>query len=298
MMRRLLAVLFALTAIGCRRETRVESFDRPPVIVVSIDTLRADHLPMFGYRAVETPQLDAFRADSVLFRNAYSHVPLTLPSHVSILTGLLPPDHKVRNNIGYLLDPKIETLPRFLKGKGYETGAAVSAYVLHGSSGLSSAFDFYEDGVSQRSNAAVGSLARSGRKTAELALQWIGPRRDKPFFFLFHIFEPHSPYAPEEVFRAKYRDAYDGEIATADSIVGSFFDELKKSGVYDKAIIVVLSDHGEGLNDHGEPEHGIFVYREAIHIPLLVKTAEECARPVRRSTRPSVSSISSRPSRI
>jgi arylsulfatase A-like enzyme/Tfp pilus assembly protein PilF len=263
-------LLFALATFACRGERVGTTFDGAPVIIVSIDTLRADRLPMFGYAKGQTPHLDEFRRHSVLFRQAYSHVPLTLPSHASLLTGLLPPDHKVRNNIGYTLDANVRTLPRFLKERGYETGAAVSAYVLHASTGLGPAFDFYEDGVSHRGNVAVGSLSRSGRKTAEIATRWIGQRGDRPFFFLFHIFEPHSPYVPEEPFR-RLPDAYDGEIATADAVVGSFFDSLKSAGIYDKAIVIVLSDHGESLGDHGEPEHGIFVYREAIHVPLLIK---------------------------
>jgi len=262
----------ALLIIGsCRGREMAEVHREAPVILISIDTLRADRLPMFGYKKLQTPALDAFRRDAILFTNAYSHVPLTLPSHVSMLTGLLPPQNKVRNNIGYVLDPDLPTLPRLLKWRGYETGAAVSAYVLRGSTGLRSSFDFYEDGISNRGNVAIGSLARSGRTTSGIAKQWIAQHQTKPFLFMLHLFEPHAPYEPEEPFRTRYSDAYDGEIATTDAIVGDFLADLKRTGVYDKAIIVVVSDHGEGLGDHGEPEHGIFIYREAIHVPLLLK---------------------------
>ncbi len=261
----------ALAAACSRRTGDVGTYRNAPVIIISIDTVRADHLPMFGYRAVETPSLDAFRNDAVLFTSAYSHVPLTLPSHTSILTGLLPPQNGVRNNIGYVLDAKIATIPSFLKQQGYETGAAVSAFVLRGSTGLARSFDFYEDSIANRPDVATGSLQRSGRVTAQIATRWIEPRASRPFFFLFHIFEPHSPYEPEEPFRSRYANAYDGEIATADAIVGEFLADLKRRGIYERAIIFVLSDHGEGLNQHGEPEHGIFVYREEIHVPLLVK---------------------------
>ena len=249
-----------------------------PVIIISIDTLRADRLPMFGYRGVETPNLDAFRRDAVLFTTAYSHVPLTLPSHVSLLTGLLPPQNGVRNNIGYVLDPRIATIPSFLKQHGYDTGAAVSAFVLRGSAGLARAFDFYDDAIANRPNVATGALQRSGRITGQIAAKWIDQHASRPFFFLFHIFEPHAPYEPEEPFRSRYADRYDGEIATADAIVGDFLQELKRRGIYDRAIIVLLSDHGEGLNQHGEPEHGIFVYREDIHVPLLVKLPDSAAK--------------------
>ena len=269
----LFSLLLLLTS--CRGgERSLSTYQGAPVIIITIDTLRADRLPMYGYKGSETPHLDAFRRDAILYRNAYSHVPLTLPSHISLLTGMLPHEHKVRNNIGYVLDPKIPTLPRLLKARGYDTGAAISAFVLRGSTGLRTSFDFYEDTISSRGNLAVGQVQRSGRKTAQLAESWIGPRAARPFFFMLHLFEPHAPYEPEEPFRSRLRDPYDGEIATTDAIVGSFIAALKRMDVYDRAIIVVLSDHGEGLNDHGEPEHGIFVYREAIHVPLLLKLPE------------------------
>ncbi|HSP17066.1 MAG TPA: sulfatase-like hydrolase/transferase [Thermoanaerobaculia bacterium] len=269
-------ILFLLIAAACARRN-AGTYPNAPVIIISIDTLRADHLPMFGYRGVETPSLDAFRKDAVLFTSAYSHVPLTLPSHVSILTGLLPPRNGVRNNIGYVLDPKVATIPSFLKQHGYESGAAVSAFVLRGSSGLARSFDYYEDAIANRPDVAVGALQRPGRVTAEIAEQWIAPRASQPFFFFFHIFEPHAPYEPDPMLRSRYGNSYDGEIATADAVVGGFLNELKRRRIYDRAVIFILSDHGEGLDQHGEAEHGIFVYREDIHVPLLVKLPGKAA---------------------
>jgi choline-sulfatase len=268
---RALIVTFALLGACARRGGTPRTYRNAPVIIISIDTLRADHLPMFGYHGVDTPHLDALRRDGVLFTSAYSHVPLTLPSHTALLTGLLPPHNGVRNNLGYVLDPKTATIASFLKKQGYDTGAAVSAFVLRGSAGLAHSFDFYDDAIANRPGIAAGSLQRSGHITEEIANRWIGPRATKPFFFFFHIFEPHSPYEPEEPFRSRVANLYDGEIATADAIVGDFIETLKQRGIYDRAIIVMLSDHGEGLDQHGEPEHGIFVYREDIHVPLLVK---------------------------
>ena len=259
-LRRFLILILVLSS--CRgRETPQRVFPSAPVVIISIDTLRADRLPMFGYDGVQTPHLDALRGDSILFRNAYAHVPLTLPSHVSMLTGRLPAENKVRNNIGYVLDGSVPSIPRLLKEHGYETGAAVSAYVLRGGTGLRRHFDFYEDAISNRGNVAVGEVQRPGMITARLASDWIVPRAQRPFFFLLHVFEPHAPYEP----------TYQADIATADRVVGAFIASLKSAGVYDRAIVIVLSDHGEGLGDHGEPEHGIFVYREAIHVPLLLK---------------------------
>ena len=277
-MRRPLCVAALLLILSCRKPAEQPvapppSYDNAPVIVISIDTLRADRLPMYGYKGVETPNLDRFRADSILYRNAYTHAPLTLPAHASVLTGLLPQEHGIRNNIGYVLPQEIPTLPRMLKAKGYATGAAVSAYVLRGSTGLARDFDAYEDGITSRGQAAVGQLSRSGRVTSKIASEWIAARgAAEPFFYLLHIFEPHAPYEPEEAFRSRYaKNRYDGEIATADAIIGEFLDGLRRSGVYDRSIVILMSDHGEGLNDHGEPEHGIFIYREVIHGPLVVK---------------------------
>lgn len=263
--------LAVLAAISCRREKVASHYPGAPVIVISIDTLRADHLPAFGYTQVETPAIDSLRRDSILFTNAWSHVPLTFPSHVSMLTGLLPPAHNVRNNIGYHLEPSIPTMPKALKEKGYATGAAVSAYVLRGNVGLSSSFDFYDDGIVSRANVPVGALQRNGAETSEIAKRWVGEHKGKPFFFLLHLFEPHAPYEPPEPFRSRFANAYDGEIATADHIVGDFLEQLKRDGTYDDAIIILMSDHGEGLNQHGEPEHGVFLYRESIHVPLFLK---------------------------
>jgi choline-sulfatase len=267
----LLLVAFA-AACGGDRETKTDATPGAPVIVISIDTLRADRLPAYGYKSVETPAIDAFRRDSILFTNAYSHVPLTLPSHASILTGLLPEKHRVRNNIGYRLDPAVPTIPKMLRGSGYQSGASISAFVLRSNTGIASSFDFYDDGILSRANVPIGSLYRPGAETSAIATQWIQQRKETPFFYMLHLFEPHSPYEPAAKFRQQYAAApYDGEIATVDEIVGEFLESLKRDGVYDKAMIILLADHGEGLNDHGEQEHGIFLYREAIHVPLIVK---------------------------
>jgi arylsulfatase A-like enzyme/Flp pilus assembly protein TadD len=248
-----------------------------PVILISIDTLRADHVPAYGYKGVETPALDAFRREGVLFEHAYSTTPLTLPSHSTLLTGVLPAVHGVRDNVGYKLDAaKIKSgvlpfLPEILKKAGYATGGAVSAYVLQGKSGISTGFDFYQDGIEFRSNTGLGGLQRPGGETLKLAQPWLESVKDKPFFFFFHIYEPHTPYAPPEPYASRYPSKYDGEIATADHIVSELIDELKRLGVYDRALVVLLSDHGEGLGDHGEDEHGVLLYNEAIHVPLMVK---------------------------
>src|SRR5438874_1612424 len=272
--RLVLPVVILAALVSChRRETAAHVYPNAPVIVISIDTLRADHLPAYGYKQVETPNIDRFRRDSILFENAYAHVPLTYPSHISMLTGALPPDNGVRNNIGYPFDAaRHETIPSLLHKNGYATGAAISAYVLRGSTGIKNAFEFYDDAVEVRGGEAQGELQRDGATTAAIAERWIGEQGDRPFFFLLHLFEPHSPYTPPEPYRSRYTSSpYDGEIATADAIVGQFIDDLKRKKIYDRAVIVLMSDHGEGLNEHGEAEHGIFLYREELHVPLMLK---------------------------
>ncbi len=262
-MRKALACILLLAA--CRqRETATTAVSAPnaPVILISIDTLRADHLPAYGYRSIATPHIDALRKDGILYTSAWSHVPLTLPSHVSILTGQLPPDNGVRNNIGFAFDAtKHPTIGSLLKQNGYATGAAVSAYVLRGNTGLARAFDFYDDDIVVRQAEAVGRLQRPGTETEAIAEKWIAPRARQPLFFMLHLFEPHTPYEP----------TYDADILAADAVVGKFVDFLKRSGIYDRALVILLSDHGEGLGEHGEDEHGIFLYREALQVPLIVK---------------------------
>ncbi len=245
----------------------------PPIVLISIDTLRADRLPAYGYGGVETPAIDALRRDGVLCRQAWSHVPLTMPSHASIFTGLLPPAHGVRDNIGYRFDAGegVATLPRLLKQRGYATGAAVSAFVLRGAAGFADGFDLYEDSIERRERAGAGGLQRSGKETLASILPWLGERGEAPFFLFFHLFEPHTPYAPPEPFAGRYASPYDGEVAAADEIVGELLATLRRLGVYERSAIVLLSDHGEGLGDHGEDEHGVLLYRESLEVPLILK---------------------------
>ncbi len=243
------------------------------MVLISIDTLRADHLPAWGYRGVETPHIDRLRRDSVLFGNAYAPTPMTLPSHVSMLTGLLPPRHGVRNNVGFLFRGEAAaSLPSLLKAHGYETGAAVSSFVLRAETGLARLFDFYEDSIDPRPGAEFGEYQRPGERTAAFAKDWVDAREGRPFFLFFHIYEPHVPYDPPEPYRSRYADSlYDGEVATADVIVGGFLEHLRAKGLYDRSLIILTSDHGEGLGEHGEQQHSILLYREVLQVPLLIK---------------------------
>ena len=263
----------AILLTGCRAERPAAvSFPKAPVILISIDTLRSDHLPVYGYRGVATPNIDRLRRDSVLFEKAYSHCPMTLPAHISMLTGLLPSEHEVRNNVGYRFDAsRFPNLPQLLESHGYETAAAVSSYVLRADTGMSAMFSRYDDDIPVGTEGASSSYQRSGSAAVRFARDWIGQRRTSPFFFLLHLYEPHAPYDPPEPFRSRYKNAYDGEVAASDALVGELLDELTRIGLYEKAIIILTSDHGEGLMDHGEDQHGILLYREAIQVPLIVK---------------------------
>ncbi|HEY0590132.1 MAG TPA: sulfatase, partial [Thermoanaerobaculia bacterium] len=253
--------------LSCRRPA-----ERPPVILISIDTLRADRLPMYGYRGVATPALDALRRDAVLFTNAWSHSPLTLPSHATIMTGALPAMHGVRDNTGFRLAAGVPNLASALHSSGYATAAAVSAFILREATGINAGFEAYDDElVRLRGETSLGHIQRPGDATMAVAKAWIAAHEDRPFFYFLHLYEPHSPYEPPEPFASRYPSPYDGEVAHSDAIVGRFLAFLKEQGIYDRAMIVLVSDHGEGLGDHGEDEHGIFLYREAIEIPMLVK---------------------------
>jgi arylsulfatase A-like enzyme/Flp pilus assembly protein TadD len=269
-----LAVPLVLSA-GCgkgRQETK--NWPGAPVVLVSIDTLRSDHLPMYGYKRVETPVLSQFRKESILFEKAYSHIPLTLPSHGTIFTGRLPAENGLRDNLGYRLDPKVPTLAGILGKAGYATGGAVSCFVLNGSSGIGRGFDYWEDSIEpSRPDEALGRVQRSGADTEQLLARWLEKQPpEKPTFTFFHLYEPHTPYEPPEPYATRYKGReYDGEIARSDELVGTYLDLLRKKGIYDRALIIVLSDHGEGLGEHGEDEHGIFLYRYALQVPLMVK---------------------------
>ncbi|MEO6326092.1 MAG: sulfatase-like hydrolase/transferase [Thermoanaerobaculia bacterium] len=272
-------VLFAGFAlvVGCARRASdpSRSFPRAPVIIISVDTLRSDHLPSYGYAGVETPAISAFRKDSILFERAYTQVPLTLPAHLSILTGVPPSVHGVHDNLGYRLSAGVPTLAELLKKEGYRTGGAVSAIVLGagGGSGIGRGFDFYDDAIepTQR-HESLGQVQRSGSDTVRSLASWMARPGEGPLFAFLHLYEPHAPYEPPEPFKSRYAGKpYDGEIATADALVGVFLEGLERRGLYDAALIVLLSDHGESLGEHGEDEHGVFLYRASLQVPLLLK---------------------------
>ncbi len=240
------------------------------LVLISIDTLRADRLPLYGYSRGRTPVLDTFAKDAVLFERAYAHAPQTLPSHASMFTGKLPFEHKVRDNLGFVLSAGQPTLASLLGSAGYVTAGFASAYVLRPETGISQGFSVYDATLpASAGDQAPAEILRDGPATMAAAMTWLASQPGDRVFVFLHIYEPHAPYTPPA--RFAMADAYDGEVAYSDEIIGQFLTALRQRGWYDDAAIVVTADHGEGLGDHQEKEHGLFVYNETIRVPLLVK---------------------------
>jgi arylsulfatase A-like enzyme/tetratricopeptide (TPR) repeat protein len=247
---------------------------RANVLLISVDTVRADHLPPHGYTRIDTPAISRLAREGVRFSAAYTPVPLTLPAHSSLLTGLQPFTHSVRDNGGFYLDPSRPTLATILKANGFQTAAFVSAFVLDSRWGLGSGFDRYFDDftVSQADLAAMARVQRPGDETWAEARRWLDSHVNGTFFVWLHLFDPHSPYTPPEPYRTRYADRpYDGEIAYADAIVGRAIDYLDEHRVLDRTLVVFASDHGEGLGDHGEDEHGLLAYDSTLHVALIIR---------------------------
>ena len=267
------ALFFALSFAACTRAhpaVTAGQYSGAPVVLISIDTLRADRLPLYGYAAGSTPVLDRLGREAIVFDDVYSHCPLTLPAHASLFTGLLPLHHGVRDNIGYALESDQQTLASRFKAAGYATGGAVSAYVLRHQTGIGRGFDFFDDGIEVAGTGeSLSDSQRDGRLTVDALAGWIDRQSSGRVFAFLHLYEPHTPYTPPAAHRMA--DPYDGEIAYADELAGRLLDRVNARGLLAGAIVAIVSDHGEGLNDHGEAEHGIFLYREALRVPWILR---------------------------
>ncbi len=258
----------ATLLLACSSDLPSES---PSIILISVDTLRSDHLPVYGYHQIETPAIDRFRKDGVLFHRAFTVSPLTLPAHSSLLTGLLPTRHRVRDNVGYRFEAtSVASLGGVLGAVGYATGGFVSSFVLRTAAGLGATFDHYDDRFEAVENRTMAEIQRPGSETTNAALTWID-QQNGPFFAFIHLFEPHAPYAPSAEIAARWGDTYDGEIVETDGILGEFLDGLRDRSLYDPSLVILVADHGEGLGEHGEREHGILLYRQTVQIPLVIK---------------------------
>jgi len=247
------------------------------LLLVSIDTLRADRLGCYGYAPAQTPQLDALAARGLRFEQAVTVTPLTLPAHSSLLTGTFPAWHGVRDNGGFYLGAEQTTLAEVLGGAGYRTGGFVGAFVLDSRWGIAQGFEHYFDDfdLTRYDNApGMDAIQRPGREVVDQALEWLDADRARPFFAWVHLYDPHAPYEAPEPFRSQFpataSGAYDAEIAAADAQVGRLLDRLREQGRLDDTLVVVVGDHGEMLGQHREETHGFFVYQGVLHIPLIV----------------------------
>ncbi|MBZ5563759.1 MAG: sulfatase-like hydrolase/transferase [Acidobacteriia bacterium] len=255
----------------------------PNVIVITIDTLRADHLGCYGDRQVQTPNIDALAASSARFSQAYSPVPITLPAHTALFTGSFPMATGIHDFSGNKLPASAVTLAKVLKERGYTTAAFIGAAVLDSRFGLNLGFDTYFDhfDFSRLAEANLDEMERRGDQVTDEALAWLkrGPRR--PFLLWVHLYDPHYPYTPPEPFASRYKThPYDGEIAFDDVQVGRLISSLKDATVFSNAVVVLAGDHGESLGEHGEKTHGFFLYNSTLHVPLLIKVPGAAPRVV------------------
>ena len=268
----LVVALAALLAFVWKRSGRPAA-PGTSLLLVTVDTLRADRLGAYGHPGGLTPALDALAARGLLFEEALSPVPLTLPSHSTILSGLEPPHHGVHDNGTYVFPREPPTLATLLKARGYATGAFVGAYVLDRRFGLARGFDLYDDHVERREEG--GSLLESERRggvVADAAVEWM-LRREGPFFVWTHLYDPHAPYDPPAPFKeAQAGRPYEGEVAYADECVGRVITAAEQASK-GSLLVAVLADHGESLGDHGELTHGYFVYQPTLRIPFLLAGA-------------------------
>ncbi len=269
-----LAALALLLACGCARE------DRWNVLLVTIDTARADRLGCYGYAEPTSPNIDALAAEGALFQKAFCTNPITLPSHTSILTGTYPIFHGVRDNSTYVVREDVTTLAEVMKDAGYDTGAVVGAFVLDSRFNLDQGFTTYDDNLAEgwsrdeletRAANEFGFEERKANLVTRSALNWLRKSRSAPFFLWLHYFDPHQPVNPPEPYHSRFTEPYAGEIAFVDEQLGHVFAELKKQKLYDRTLIVIVADHGEGLMEHGEPTHSLLVFDSVMRVPLIFR---------------------------
>jgi len=279
------ALLFLAGSPACRRTApapawHAGSLRGANVLLITIDTLRQDRVGAYGRTRGLTPAIDRLAASGIRYAHAFSHVPMTLPAHASILTGLTPPHHGVRNNVAFRLDDHIPTLATALKGAGYRTGAFVGAFVLDARFGLNRGFDDYDDRYPQRGEAATFSFVRRpASDVVKAAGDWIlqpppvsgqtaAASHQPPWFAWVHLFDPHAPYESPKEYRSA-RTPYDAAIAYTDATIGALLDRLRAARALDRTLVILTSDHGESLGEHGETTHGLFAYGATLAVPLL-----------------------------
>lgn len=268
------AVVLAATSLAIAAAAPPAARPRPNLVVVTLDTTRADHLGCYGRRDALTPNLDALAAAGTRFVTAVTPAPITLPAHVSLFTGLEPAHHGVRHNGDHLAPTGPPTLAQHLSGAGYETGAFVSAFILDQRFGLDRGFDTYDDAVDPATSGfPSGILERAGEDTVDAASAWIATRsQERPYFAWIHLFGAHAPYEPPPLFADRFRDRpYAGEIASDDYQLGRLLALVDATSGPGGTVVAVTADHGEGLGEHGEDTHAFFLYDSTLRVPLLLR---------------------------
>jgi arylsulfatase A-like enzyme/Flp pilus assembly protein TadD len=281
--RRVLLVLFLVQCAGTAatrqtaKRTPSASAKPPNIILITLDTTRADRMGFLGSKRGLTPNLDVLAGQSGVFTRAYAQVPLTTPSHAALLTGTYPQFSHLED-LGAPLGKDLPYLPDLLHKHGYHTAAFIGAYILdpwsHAAPGFERGFDFYDTDFHKRKPGEdrYHSVERRAEEVANRALYWLKGHQQQPFFLWLHFYDAHDPYDPPPPFKDRYAAApYDGEIAYTDSVVGSFVEVLRRHGLYQNSVIAVAADHGEAFGEHGEERHGMFLYDETVHVPLLLK---------------------------
>lgn len=260
-----LASLALAVVFGCSDSKGPDT--RPNVLILTLDTLRADRVGCYGYASARTPNLDALAARGVRFERAYSHTPFTLPSHSTIMTGLHPTAHGLHINFQGVITGEATMLAEVFKKQGYDTAAFVAASVLDRRFGLDRGFGVYDD-LHDRPLDAASQVERPGSEVADKAIAWLDKLGPKPFFGWVHFYDAHDPYLPPEGFR-DFKEPYDGEVAYVDSQVGRVFAALERLGKAANTYIVVVGDHGEAFGEHGEEGHGLLIYDSTMHVPMI-----------------------------
>ena len=272
----LLTVLAAWLLWRGKGEMRPRTTRPLNLLLISIDTLRPDHLGSYGYAPAQTPNIDSLAARGVRFTDAVTVSPLTLPAHTSLLTGTFPAYHGVQDNGGFYLNTKAVTLAKTLRDAGYRTGAFVGAFVLDSRWGLNQGFDYYFDhfDVTTAPEGGMDRVQRRGNEVADQALEWLSSDEERPFLAWVHLYDPHAAYEAPQSFASRFPPtsvgAYDAEIAFADAQVGRLIDRLSRDGRLDHTLVVIVGDHGESLGEHGEEQHGFFLYDATLRIPLIL----------------------------
>ena len=264
---------------GFQRLLKKSGIRQPNIVLISLDTTRADHLPIYGYDGVRTPQLDRLARRGLVFEQCVTASPFTLPSHCTIMTGLYPTYHGVRINGDTALSEKHDTMAEALSRRGYDCGAFIGAFVLDGRWGLKQGFAHYDDDfdLNKYKQLDLGLVQKPSQEVVNEAIAWLSPRKEKPFFAWLHLYDPHIPYTPPEPYRSEYggrgpAGLYDGEIASMDAQIGRFYDWLNENNLTENTILILVGDHGEGLGEHNESTHGYYIYDYVVRVPLLIVT--------------------------